>query len=61
MLSPLGFTPIATTFAPNDLNNSGPALYHAPFAQSITMRRPLRLNSLVKFFFKILMFLKTDF
>ena len=54
ILSPFGFTPIAITFAPNDLSNSGPALYPAPFAQSITIFSPLRLNSLVKFFFKIL-------
>ena len=53
ILRPLGLTPIAITFAPNDLSNSGPALYPAPFAQSITILKPLRLNSLVKFFFKI--------
>ena len=50
---PFGLTPIAITFAPNDLNNSGPALYPAPFAQSITILKPLKLNSFVKFFFKI--------
>ena len=26
ILRPLGFTPIAITFAPRDFNNSGPAL-----------------------------------
>jgi len=26
ILSPFGFVPIAITFAPNDFNNSGPAL-----------------------------------
>ena len=53
ILRPLGLTPIAITFAPNDFNNSGPALYPAPLAQSITILNPLRLNSLIKFFFKI--------
>tara|TARA_B110000003_G_scaffold242196_1_gene249873 strand:+ start:403 stop:570 length:168 start_codon:yes stop_codon:yes gene_type:complete len=53
MLSPFGFTPIVITFAPNEFNNSGPALYPAPFAQSITILKPLKLKSLVKFFFKI--------
>ena len=41
------------TFAPKDFSNSGPALYPAPFAQSMTIFKPLRLKSLVKFFFKI--------
>ena len=54
IFNPLGLTPIAITFAPNDFNNSGPALYPAPFAQSITILSPLKLNSLLKFFFKIL-------
>ena len=53
MLSPFGLTPIVITFAPKDFNNSGPALYPAPFAQSMTILNPLRLNSFVKFFFKI--------
>ena len=53
IFKPLGLIPIAITFAPKDLNNSGPDLYPAPFAQSITILNPLRLNSLVKFFFKI--------
>ena len=44
ILSPLGFTPIAITFAPKDLSNSGPALYPAPFAQSMTILNPPRLN-----------------
>jgi len=42
--------------APKDFNNSGPALYPAPFAQSITILNPLKLNSLLKFFFNILMY-----
>ena len=36
ILKPFGFIPIAYTFAPRDSNNLGPALYPAPFAQSIT-------------------------
>ena len=52
---PFGFTPIAITFAPKDLNSSGPTLYPAPLAQSITILMPLRLKFFVKFFFKILM------
>ena len=36
-----------------DFNNCGPALYPAPFAQSITILKPLRLKFFVKFFFKI--------
>ena len=53
ILRPLGFIPIENTFAPRDFNNSGPALYAAPFAQSITILNPLRLKSLGKLFFKI--------
>ena len=41
ILRPFGFTPIAITFAPNDFSNSGPALYPAPFAQSITILKSL--------------------
>jgi hypothetical protein len=53
MFKPFGFIPIAITLAPKDLNNSGPALYPAPFAQSITILKPLRLKFLGKFFFNI--------
>ena len=53
ILSPLGFIPIENTLAPKDFSNSGPALYPAPFAQSITILKPLRLKSFGKFFFKI--------
>ena len=45
IFKPLGFIPIAITFAPKDLNKSGPALYPTPFAQSITILNPLRLKS----------------
>jgi len=54
MFRPLGFIPIAITVAPKDLSSSGPALYPAPFAQSITILKPLRLKPLGKFFFNIL-------
>ena len=47
---PFGFTPIAITFAPKDLNNSGPALYPAPFAQSITILKPLKIKIFCKIF-----------
>ena len=50
IFKPLGFIPMAITLAPKDLSNSGPALYPAPFAQSITILKPLRLKSLGKFF-----------
>ena len=53
ILSPLGFIPIENTLAPKDFSNSGPALYPAPFAQSTTILKPLRLKSFGKFFFKI--------
>ena len=53
IFKPFGFIPIAITFAPKDLSNSGPALYPAPLAQSITILKPLRLKSLGKFFFNI--------
>ena len=49
IFNPFGLTPIANTFAPKDFNNSGPALYPAPFAQSITILNPLKLNSFGKF------------
>ena len=42
--------------APNDLNNCGPTLYAAPFAQSIVILKPLKLNCLGKFFFIISMY-----
>jgi len=48
---PFGFIPMAITFAPNDFSSSGPALYPAPFAQSITILNPLRLNSFVQILF----------
>ena len=51
ILTPFGLMPTAITFAPKDLSNPGPALYPAPFAQSITILKPLRLKSLGKFFF----------
>ena len=54
ILRPLGFIPIENTFAPKDFSNSGPALYPAPFAQSITILKPLRLKFLGKFLFNIL-------
>ena len=53
IFKPFGLTPIAITFAPRDFSNSGPDLYPAPFAQSITIRKPLRLKFLGKFFFNI--------
>ena len=53
LLRPLGFIPIENTLAPKDFNNSGPALYPAPFAQSITILKPLRLKSFGKLLFKI--------
>ena len=56
MFNPLGFTPNEITFAPNDFSRYGPDLYPAPFAQSITILRPLKLNSFVKFFFNILIY-----
>ena len=49
ILRPLGFTPIEKTVAPKDLNNSGPALYPAPFAKSFTILSPLRLKDFVNF------------
>jgi hypothetical protein len=54
IFKPFGLSPNDITFAPRDFNNSGPALYPAPFAQSITILNPLKLKSFVKFFFKIL-------
>jgi len=51
ILSPLGFIPIENTLAPKDFSNSGPALYPAPFAQSITILKPLRLKIFWKIFF----------
>ena len=53
---PLGLTPIDFTFAPSELSNSGPALYPAPLAQSITIFNPFKSNFLEKFFFKILIY-----
>ena len=53
ILRPLGFIPFENTLAPKDFSNSGPALYPAPFAQSITILKPLRLKSFGKLLFKI--------
>ena len=44
IFSPLGEVPISNTFAPRVLNNFGPDLWAAPFAQSIAIFNPLRLN-----------------
>ena len=49
-------TPIAITLAPKDLSNFGPDLYPAPFAQSITILKPFKLNFLGKFFLRILIY-----
>jgi len=53
MFIPFGEVPISKTFAPRDLNNFGPDLCAAPFAQSIAIFNPLRLNEEGKFFFNI--------
>ena len=61
MFSPLGSTPIDKTFAPNSDNIFGADLYPAPLAQSTTNLIPLRLKSLGKLFFKILIYLSFPF
>jgi hypothetical protein len=42
MFSPFGESPIACTSAPHCSNACGARPEYAPFAQSTTMRRPLR-------------------
>ena len=49
--------PTLYTFAPKDLKSLGPDLYPAPFAQSMAILIPLRLNLFGKLDFKILIYL----
>ena len=61
IFNPLGEIPISKTFAPRDLNNFGPDLWAAPFAQSIAIFNPFRLNEGGKFFFNISIYLSVPF
>ena len=57
MFNPLGLTPTEKTLAPRSESIFGADLYPAPFAQSNTIRIPLRLKLLGKLLLKIFIYL----